>query len=257
MAVDLTKLALHTGYPAFHNLRVYTGAVTLSGQVSEGLNTRIFTIPLGAAPNILDVILNGPSTGLSTDRPHNGWFKEGYVEAPTSAFGSTWFITQQIVGNNLVITCVFPQQFAGTSTVTPTDINYRIVDYASSVNDTDLNKLAFDTRLNYLKRGLYGTKTITLPTSGGSNYAVIQHPYARIPFFIVGGQITSPSIIWSNNLVYQASDGTTPGGPTPPQMRYWCTTSELTIALANGFGGEEESGDRDFWYIIYLDYENS
>lgn len=137
MAVDLTKLALHSSYSAFKNNDLATGSFSISGTTSGGLNTRTETVNLGLTPDLADVIFSGRSSPLN-DRPSSAWFKnvgpvyvagdnagEGYND-----FDTTWLITYRIDGSNLVITAYYPQQFTASLTLQAETINYRVVDYS-------------------------------------------------------------------------------------------------------------------------------
>src|SRR5690606_18924200 len=107
--MDLTKLILHSDYPAFINNRVYEGTFTLSGSISEGINTINHSVPLATEPDLVDVMFEGPASGIS--RPDGAWFKEGFVDVPSSyGFDMTAWITSRISGTNLVITATIPQQ---------------------------------------------------------------------------------------------------------------------------------------------------
>ena len=131
---DLTKIVFHSQYPAFKNNRIYTGTLTISGSTNAGSNTRTFTVTLDKAPDLIDVVFNGPTDTVynSDPRPSTAWFKVGAVWTPTSGFGTPapWTINYRINGLTVVITANYVQQFTGSETITSTDFNYRIVDYS-------------------------------------------------------------------------------------------------------------------------------
>lgn len=136
MAVDLTKIAFHSGYPAFKNNRVYTGTLTISGSSSPGTNTRTFNVALDEEPDLLDVLFNGPTNLITGEdpRPSNGWFRDGRVWVPTNNAGggspSPWVISYSISGTTLTILATYVQQFTPGETLTSTNFSYRIVDYS-------------------------------------------------------------------------------------------------------------------------------
>ena len=131
MAVNLTKLALHTGYPAFKNNKVYTGTLTITGNTNDGANTRTFNIALDTQPDLLDVTFRGNSSG-GDNRPTAAEFKSGYVWVPSSGFGSPqpWYISYSVGTNSVTVTATYLAQFIGAETVTDTNFTYRIVDYS-------------------------------------------------------------------------------------------------------------------------------
>lgn len=246
---DLTKLVLHTAYPAFMNNNVYTGTFTISGTINEGTNTFTETVQLDAAPDLVDIMFEGAAGGIS--RPAGAYFKEGFFDVVGASITWTGFISAKISGSTVVITVVVPNQTASSDTVAGTDLNYRIVDYSTTTD------IGFDTRLNYLKRGFTGTQTLTLPAAAGLETFEFDHDLGYVPFFSVGAQLGDANIIWSGNYVFAGTNPTGSGGAvTPPQLRYWCDDTTLTIKIANGFNGGDESGDRDVFWAIYLDYSS-
>lgn len=134
MAVDLTKLVSHSDYPAFKNNSIYTGTCTISGTTSGGTNIKTFSVTLSQAPDLIDILFNGPSDA-SDARPSAGWFRKGYVYVPTNNAGggnpSAWLITSSMASSTtLTITATYVQQFSTPETLTSTNFSYRIVDYS-------------------------------------------------------------------------------------------------------------------------------
>lgn len=144
MTVDLSKLVMHSNYPAFKNNTEYTGFFTISGTTAGGVNQVTTTVPITTAPDLCDVLFNGASDthwegtyGDIDPRPDGGWFKRGsiwvrgdnggagYVDYPTP-----WVITSKIQGTNLIITATYVQQFAAALTLTSTLGLYKLVDYS-------------------------------------------------------------------------------------------------------------------------------
>lgn len=140
MAVDLTKLVFHSGYPAFINTRIYTGTLTISGTTSPGLNIKTFTVTLDQAPDYLDVVFNGPTDAVygSDPRPDGGWFKQGAVWVRTDnaagADPNPWYITYSISGVTLTITASYVHQISLGETLTSTNFYYRAVDYRDTLD---------------------------------------------------------------------------------------------------------------------------
>ena len=140
MAVDLTKLAFHSSYPAFKNNTVYTGSFTISGSATSGVNTITTTVALSRTPDIVDILYQGDSDtafeagfGDVDPRPDAGWFRKGAVWANGNAgfdFPMPWTITYEIQGSNVVIKATYVQTFSATTTVTSETVYYRIVDYS-------------------------------------------------------------------------------------------------------------------------------
>lgn len=129
MAIDLTKLAFHSSYPAFKNDRLYTGTLTISGTTTSSVNTRTFSIALDRAPDLVDIVFNGPS--LSTDpRPNNGWFKLGAIRVVVGGENTPWIINSRISGSTLVVQAVYVQETGGTQSITSQNFDYRVVDYS-------------------------------------------------------------------------------------------------------------------------------
>lgn len=136
MSVDLTKLAFHSGYPAFKNNREYTGTLTISGTTSGGANVQSFTVPLDQEPDLLDVQFNGPTdTVFSQDpRPSDGWFKNGSIWVRTNNAGggdpSRFQISAEVSGRTLTIKATCLNTFTTSENLTSTDFSYKIVDYS-------------------------------------------------------------------------------------------------------------------------------
>lgn len=140
MAVDLTKLAIHSAYPAFKNNNVYTGSFTISGSATSGVNTQSTTIALPSAPDLIDIMFQGDSDtafegvyGDTDPRPDGGWFKKGAIWVNGNAgfdFPTAWIINYRISGNNVIVSATYTQTFTGTTTLTSETVNYRIVDYS-------------------------------------------------------------------------------------------------------------------------------
>jgi hypothetical protein len=122
----------------------------------------------------------------------------------------------------------------------------------------DLTKIAFDSRLNYLKKdtAISGSTTIALSGGGGgATFDTINHNLGYIPFVIVGGELQDTTTLWSNDYVHVYTQaGATPNYPVT--FTYWWDTTTLTIILINGAGTGQQSGNRTFYYNIYRDYES-
>jgi hypothetical protein len=120
----------------------------------------------------------------------------------------------------------------------------------------DLTKIAFDSRLNYLKKdsSISGTTSITLGGSGATTTHTVTHNLGYIPFFTVGAELVGTGTIWSNNYVHTFTQSST-FGDTPVQLDYWCTSTTLTIEIRNGTGSGQQSGSRQIYWNIYIDYE--
>ena len=117
---------------------------------------------------------------------------------------------------------------------------------------TDLTKLAFDSRLNYLKRSEFvGNETITLGGDGSVHTVTVTHNLGYIPFVTVGAHLTDTSTIWSNDRVFS---GTQSVGDRDISLDYWTTTTTLTIRIQNGNGSFVRSGNRIVYWAVYLDY---
>ncbi len=135
--MDYSKIIFDSRIPAFSNNKIYTGNFAVSGTLTEGTNTRTQNITLDQAPDMTQIMFNGPNDGAGTDpRPSDGWFEEGTIWALGSD-GVTYFnfpmpfsITTDIVGTTLIITLTAVQQFTATLTLTPITVYYRVVDYS-------------------------------------------------------------------------------------------------------------------------------
>ena len=140
MAVDLTKLILHSSYPAFKNNRIYTGSLTISGTYSAGTTVKTWNIPLEQPIDIADVSFSGkapPSYDDRPVRPTSAWFKKGFIGTPDNYPSplpnfANWMITWRLTSpTNIQIRAEYVAQYTGTWTVTPTTFKYRIIDYSA------------------------------------------------------------------------------------------------------------------------------
>lgn len=131
MSVDLSKLVFHSAYNAFkQNTIVQTGTCTITGTVSAGTNIQTFTVNLETAPDMVDIVFNGPGSVIDS-RPDDAWFKQGSIGVPfTGPSDSVWYLYSSITGSTLTITAVYVQTFTGTETLTDTTFSYRVIDYS-------------------------------------------------------------------------------------------------------------------------------
>lgn len=126
----------------------------------------------------------------------------------------------------------------------------------------DLSKLDFITSENYLKRSaLSGHTTLTLGAYGTVNTTTIDHNLGYVPFFdtycefdtageiIAGGEKVNP-YTEAANLSGLAVD------PPYPTMRAWATTTQLVIRVEN-YTSPTATGNRELYWLIYLDYSNA
>lgn len=251
---DLTKLVFHSNYPAFKNNDETNGSLIISGTVDSGINIQSFTVSLGFTPDYADVIFNGPPDGTYDSRPSDAWFKEGALAVPsTGPSDARFFISGSITGSTLTIKASYAQEFSGPDTLTPTTLYYKVVDYSTTRSST----IAFDSRLNYMKRSEFcGSEPLILPSSGLTVTKTVSHNLGYIPFLQVGANLDDDSIIWSNNQVYEYTQTSLTGVDPPVQLSYWFTDTDLTINLINGTGGLAQSGSRTVYWVIYLDYSS-
>lgn len=146
---DLTKLILHSSYPAFKNKREYVGSFVLSGTVVGGVNVRTHVVTLDSPlTDITDVTFAGRAqvgmdggfglTDYSFDpRPSGYWFRDGVVWVRGDGTGFTNYpmpftINYAIAGNQLTITAICVQQFGTPLTLTAESVSYKIVDYINT-----------------------------------------------------------------------------------------------------------------------------
>lgn len=130
---DLTKLVLHSNYPAFKNTNELTGTVSISGSVNLGTNTRTFTVPIGFETNIVDIQFNGPGDSTYDTRPDTAWFRQGVVNVPyTGAGDARFFIYGRVSGTDLIIVAIQLETAGGPYTLTATDLNYKLIDYVNT-----------------------------------------------------------------------------------------------------------------------------
>lgn len=139
---DLTKLILHSTYPAFHQNNIYTGSVTIPATAiaGGGLISYSFNVSLDETPDLTEILFNGNNTGpLGTlDRPANGWFKPGMSRIVQGGTQSAtpdqfeWDLATTITGNVLTITFLYPKQYIATFTPTAAQtVYYRVIDYSA------------------------------------------------------------------------------------------------------------------------------
>lgn len=136
---DLAKTHYHTEYNAFKNDNIYTGSFSITGSTTAGLNVRSTQVTLREVPDLLNVAYNGDTDTVfaSDPRPDGGWFHRGSVwvlgtdvPAGYTNYPTPWSVYSSINGNVLTITLFFVQQFTATLALTPTPLDYRIVDYS-------------------------------------------------------------------------------------------------------------------------------
>ena len=121
---------------------------------------------------------------------------------------------------------------------------------------SDLTKIAFDSRLNYLKRSEFvGSETVTLGGAGSNSTVTVTHGIGDIPFVTVGVNLTDTSTIWSNDRVWSETQSSLSGGDLEIGYNYWITTTTLTVQIRNGDGAYAQSGNRTVYWSIYKDYE--
>jgi len=117
----------------------------------------------------------------------------------------------------------------------------------------DLEKLAFYSGNNYMKKGFSGSQDLTL---GGSNSVVthtVTHNLGYIPDVYIGAELEDNSVIWASRRVYSGLNASI-GSDYPLSVQYWVDTTTLTIRLQNGVGSLVQSGNRTVYWGIYYDY---
>lgn len=121
---------------------------------------------------------------------------------------------------------------------------------------TDLDKLMYFSELNVMKRSdTFDSEQITYSSAGNDSQLPIDHNLGYIPFFVAGAELFNDGIIWSNNYVHEYTESSITGASNvPPNLFYWCNNTQLTINLRNGFGTGFQSGVRNVYYGVYLDY---
>lgn len=138
---DLTKLILHSGYPAFKNNGIYTGSIVLP---STSLTTNIveyeFPIFIQSGLDIVDVLFQGPNSSFFP-RPSTAWFSPDGLNSVLQTglqggfpFNNYWYLGYRIESNALVITAMSSPLAAAFGTVTfsgTVTVNYRIIDYSA------------------------------------------------------------------------------------------------------------------------------
>lgn len=118
---------------------------------------------------------------------------------------------------------------------------------------TDLTKIAFDSRLNYLKKfNSVSEQSFTF----GATYVEedIDHGLTYIPFWAVGVDLFNNGVIWSNEYVWEYAESSAAGSNAPPNFVTWMTTDTLTVEVYAGSGTNQQSGDSTIYYGVYLDY---
>lgn len=124
---------------------------------------------------------------------------------------------------------------------------------------TDLSKLAFDSRQNYMKRSEFtGSADLVLGTDNEVTTYTVTHDLGFVPFFIVGAEQNDSSTIWSGNRVHEYTKTGGFSANVPVELEYWCDETDLTIRIVNGRGTGSQAGQtRTVYWIIYLDYGSS
>lgn len=137
MSENITLLGQITQRNAFKNNRIYTGTLQITGSVSAGFNQRIFTIPLDRTPDLVSIMLNGPTDSVygNDPRPADGWFKKGNIWAignggAYSNYPVPFEAAPYIQGTNAIISLIYVQTFTDTLALSPTNFSYRILDYS-------------------------------------------------------------------------------------------------------------------------------
>lgn len=142
--LDRSKMQYYTEDNTYKNNAVYTGSFTISGTSVAGTTTKSFGITLARRPDIMDVMFQGASDthwegtyGDNDPRPDAGWFKKGavWVRGDDAGAGYTdypcpFVLYTALSGLTLTVTAIFSQQFIATLSLTPTVVNYKIVDYS-------------------------------------------------------------------------------------------------------------------------------
>lgn len=137
--IDLTKVLLDSGYPAFKNNTIYTGSFTISGTCPPGYSQSTYAVALSEQPDMWASLFNGPTDDLfgNDPRPASGWFRNGYIWVHGSNPGDgypdytiPYNIGAQVFGSSIVIVASTVNQTATTFTLVSTNFSYRIIDYS-------------------------------------------------------------------------------------------------------------------------------
>lgn len=121
----------------------------------------------------------------------------------------------------------------------------------------DETLLAFDSRVNYMKRStITDQAAIALGAVGTTTTKVITHNLGYIPVVHVSFEPTGDGTIFPSEKInkYTESSIDTPT-ITDPTLTYWFDTTTLTIEL-NNLTTPTATGSRMVYWVIYLDYGN-
>lgn len=137
--VDQSKVLFSSNTPAFKNNNIYTGTGTISGTVSAGISIFTVTVPLGETPDMVQIMLNGPTDTVFGDdpRPGTGWFRDGYVWVRGDNHGAGYDnylmpfkMNTYISGSSAIIEATLVSSISPVLTLTSTQYSYRIIDYS-------------------------------------------------------------------------------------------------------------------------------
>lgn len=122
----------------------------------------------------------------------------------------------------------------------------------------NLSQLTNYYELNVMKRAdLPGKGLVTYSASPEVDAQfVVNHGLGYVPFFIAGADIFRNGVIWSNEYLFEWSYSALGTLDQIPRFSYWCSANELTINLRNGGGTNQQSGDADVFYAVYIDYKD-
>lgn len=127
MSVDLTKLVLYSGNPAFKNNDIYTGSKSMSGNENNAINFYTASATLPVTPDFTQIL-------LSSDQ--NTWtdYLIMDVQVDDSVTGNNYptklYISPSLSGSTVTFTGILAKQYVSTGTLHTSTFYYRIVDYS-------------------------------------------------------------------------------------------------------------------------------
>lgn len=120
----------------------------------------------------------------------------------------------------------------------------------------DLSKLQYYSELNYMKRSdTFGQDTLAYSTYYPGANLTESHGLGYVPFFLAGVDLFGDGVIWSNQYVHPFTQTSNSGfANEPPQFYVWANETNIIINMRDGLGTGDQSGSRNIYYGVYLDY---
>lgn len=121
--------------------------------------------------------------------------------------------------------------------------------------EPNLDKLNYYSRVNYMKRSdKSGHAPINIGAVNNVGTLTVDHNIGYVPQYEFYADLDNDGTYWyGGEKVHEGTESTSGGGTAPsPDVNAFVTDSQITFKSRNGTSGS--IGNREVYWLLYLDY---